>query len=94
MWLNKRGTDRTINFISGLQHVESTVTALVDIIHAFAIADPSKVGLAVKQYVKMLLCEVHVFTSLLLHVNINNVKNGLSFRIIQLHLCTTDSEET
>lgn len=42
----------------GFQHVESTVTALVDIIHAFAIADPSKVGLAVKQYVKMLLCEV------------------------------------
>ena len=34
------------------------MTALVDIIHAFAIADPSKVGLAVKQYVKMLLCEV------------------------------------
>ena len=50
-----------MNHISGLQHVESTVTALVDIIHAFAIADPSKVGLAVKQYVKMLLCEVHVF---------------------------------
>lgn len=45
-------------FILGFQHVESTVTALVDIIHAFAIADPSKVGLAVKQYVKMLLCEV------------------------------------
>lgn len=44
--------------ITGLQHVESTVTALVDIIHAFAIADSSKVGLAVKQYVKMLLCEV------------------------------------
>ena len=42
----------------GFQHVESTVTALVDIIHAFAIADPSKVGLAVKQYVRMLLCEV------------------------------------
>ncbi|XP_068695175.1 E3 ubiquitin-protein ligase UBR4-like isoform X2 [Montipora foliosa] len=41
----------------GLQHVESTVTALVDIIHAFAIADPSKVSLAVKQYVRMLLCE-------------------------------------
>ena len=38
--------------------MESTVTALVDIIHAFAIADPSKVGLAVKQYVRMLLCEV------------------------------------
>lgn len=38
--------------------MESTVTALVDIIHAFVIADPSKVGLAVKQYVKMLLCEV------------------------------------
>lgn len=34
------------------------MTALVDIVHAFAIADPSKVGLAVKQYVKMLLCEV------------------------------------
>ena len=46
------------SFILGFQHVESTVTALVDIIHAFAIADPSKVGLAVKQYVKMLLCEV------------------------------------
>ena len=61
MWLNKRGADCAINFISGLQHVESTVTALVDIIHAFAIADPSRVGLAVKQYVKMLLCEVHVF---------------------------------
>ena len=45
-------------FILGFQHVESTVTALVDIIHAFAIADPSKVGLAVKQYVEMLLCEV------------------------------------
>lgn len=44
--------------ILGFQHVESTVTALVDIIHAFAIADPSKVGLAVMQYVKMLLCEV------------------------------------
>lgn len=46
------------HFILGFQHVESTVTALVDIIHAFAIADPTKVGLAVKQYVKMLLCEV------------------------------------
>ncbi|XP_074621519.1 E3 ubiquitin-protein ligase UBR4-like isoform X3 [Acropora palmata] len=45
-----------LSFI-GFQHVESTVTALVDIIHAFAIADPSKVGLAVKQYVRMLLCE-------------------------------------
>lgn len=38
------------------------MTALVDIVHAFAIADPSKVGLAVKQYVKMLLCEVCVMT--------------------------------
>lgn len=47
-----------IIIILGFQHVESTVTALVDIIHAFAIADPSKVGLAVKQYVRMLLCEV------------------------------------
>ena len=37
------------------------MTALVDIVHAFAIADPSKVGLAVKQYVKMLLCEVCTF---------------------------------
>lgn len=44
------------------------MTALVDIIHAFAIADSSKVGLAVKQYVKMLLCEVCGLYRIL-HVN-------------------------
>ena len=48
------------SFISAFQHVDSTVTALVDIIHAFAIADLSNVGLAVQQYMQMLLCEVRI----------------------------------
>ena len=42
----------------GLQDLEPTVTALVDIIHAFTISDSTHAHMAVNLYVKMLLCEV------------------------------------
>ncbi|XP_031553032.1 E3 ubiquitin-protein ligase UBR4-like isoform X2 [Actinia tenebrosa] len=41
----------------GLQDLESTVTALVDIIHAFTISDSTHAPMAVDLYVKMLLCK-------------------------------------
>lgn len=46
----------------GLQDLESTVTALVDIIHAFTISDSTHAPMAVDLYVKMLLCEVSIAT--------------------------------
>ncbi|XP_062622353.1 E3 ubiquitin-protein ligase UBR4-like, partial [Saccostrea cucullata] len=42
--------------LPGLAHVDATVGALVEIIHAFAISDFDHVSLATKLYVKMLLC--------------------------------------
>ncbi|XP_036368081.1 E3 ubiquitin-protein ligase UBR4 isoform X5 [Octopus sinensis] len=40
----------------GLAHVEATVVALVEIIHAFCICDLTTVNQATKQYVRLLLC--------------------------------------
>lgn len=42
--------------IPGLAHVEATVVALVEIIHAFCVCDLSIVSQATKQYVRLLLC--------------------------------------
>jgi len=39
----------------GLAHVDATVCALVEIVHAFTVADLDNVGLACKLYVKLLL---------------------------------------
>lgn len=41
----------------GLVHLESTVSALVDIVHAFSLADSSNIQLASQLYLKLLLCE-------------------------------------
>ncbi|XP_042908898.2 E3 ubiquitin-protein ligase UBR4 [Parasteatoda tepidariorum] len=41
----------------GLVHVEATVHALVEVIHAFTACDLEHVSLATKLYVKLLLCE-------------------------------------
>ncbi|GIY36069.1 e3 ubiquitin-protein ligase UBR4 [Caerostris darwini] len=41
----------------GLVHVEATVHALVEVIHAFTACDLEHVALATKLYVKLLLCE-------------------------------------
>lgn len=41
----------------GLVHVEATVHALVEVIHAFTTCDMEHVSLATKLYVKLLLCE-------------------------------------
>ena len=43
---------------SGLTHIEITVGALIEIIHAFASTDLDNVGLATKLYVQLLNCEV------------------------------------
>lgn len=51
-------------YIAGLTHLEVTVSALVDIIHAFTSSDLDHVNLATKLYVKMLLHEVHVWWQL------------------------------
>lgn len=42
--------------LPGLAHVDATVGALVEIIHAFTISDFDNVPLSTKLYVKMLLC--------------------------------------
>lgn len=42
--------------LPGLAHVDATVGALVEIIHAFTINDFDNVALSTKLYVKMLLC--------------------------------------
>ncbi|XP_054720473.1 E3 ubiquitin-protein ligase UBR4-like [Uloborus diversus] len=41
----------------GLVHVESTVHALIEVIHAFTTCDLEHVALATKLYVRLLLCE-------------------------------------
>ena len=45
-------------FPPGLTHIEITVGALIEIIHAFASTDLDNVGLATKLYVQLLNCEV------------------------------------
>ena len=44
--------------LPGLAHVDATVGALVEIIHAFTVCDFENVALATKLYMKMLLCSV------------------------------------
>ncbi len=42
----------------GLTHIEVTVGALVEVIHAFTITNPENVSLAAKLYMQMLLSQV------------------------------------
>ena len=46
--------------LPGLTHIEATVGALVEVIHAFTACDLDNVTLATKLYVGLLLCEVGV----------------------------------
>jgi E3 ubiquitin-protein ligase UBR4 len=45
-------------YIPGLAHVDATVGALVEIIHAFTVNDLDTVTLASKLYIRMLLSQV------------------------------------
>ena len=45
-------------YLSGLTHIEATVGALVEVIHAFTSCDVESIPLATKLYVSLLLAEV------------------------------------
>ena len=45
---------------TGLTHIEITVGALIEVIHAFASTDLDNVGLATKLYVQLLNCDVSI----------------------------------
>ena len=47
------------HYLSGLTHIEATVGALVEIIHAFTSCDVESIALATKLYVSLLLTEVN-----------------------------------
>lgn len=47
-----------LHLLSGLTHVETTVQAIVEIIHAFTTCDPENtVPIAAQLYLELLLCE-------------------------------------
>lgn len=54
--------------LPGLTHVDATVGALVDVIHAFTLCDLENIGLATKLYTRLLLHPV----SLILHLSLNS----------------------
>ncbi|KAJ8300176.1 hypothetical protein KUTeg_021695 [Tegillarca granosa] len=49
-------------YFSGLAHVDATVAALVEIIHAFTLNDFENIDLATKLYLKLLLCPSPLMT--------------------------------
>ena len=51
-------------YISGLAHVDATVGALVEIMHAFTLTDLENVPLASKHYTKLLMAQVYLLSTL------------------------------
>ena len=49
-------------FSPGLSHVDATVGALVEVIHAFTVSDLENVALACKHYTKLLMAQVSIRT--------------------------------
>ena len=49
---------------TGLSHIEATVQALVEIIHAFTTCDVQYVGLAASLYIQLLLSTVCIWMSM------------------------------